>query len=504
MSNDENPKKWTIIIIAQIDDDVKWEYTELEEAIISYYRKDGNLRYKIFEFNQRDGSFVIREPKMNGSVPALEEISSGTDFYKKETLINFFSDVLTDHESDRLMLITWGHGSGFSFFHHGDPENELQNGPNFSGTKTGNYIIHGLDKNIPGSKKKKYSLRNILFSQHIANLSVDKATLKNFRFDQKVVERIRKNELDELYSRLENLYTAEDLAYIFNAAFGRKKVDVFIANNCWMNTFETGSALKDQVTVYAAPQTIVPFAGINYDKLFRAVKMHPDIKPLELAYNITDNYALKYTDGNSFAKNFKKNRSYIDIRELSLSVNYLPKYNEIIKCLKRLCRHLVDKLDKKNPVLRNSYLKRIDIARSFCGDFTHQANYIDFTNFFCELIKGFQGDDPGELKDIYYDFFYAKNQALLSILNPGKLFSFMPEYFYSQSPQMFSIYFPPRSGRTKLQNKFIQHAYFKTKFKNVFKDDKLIDKDLIAKEPMDMRKGWIEFLSTYLDIEILN
>jgi hypothetical protein len=285
--------------------------------------------------------------------------------------------------------------------------------------------------------------------------------------------------VEQLKKRLEDLYTAEEIAGILEKSFGEKKVDVFIANNCWMNTFEAGCALMDQVNVYAAPQTIVPFAGIDYEKLFAALEENPNILPKDLAANITENYILKYRSKNKLAEKFEQERSYIEVDELSISVNSLPKYNLIIPCVKKLGKYLSDSLKNDKP----EFTKKIDIARSFCGDLTHQGYYIDFTNFLCELLKGFQGSDPGTLKDIYYEFFDAKTKSQLSVLNPGRLFNFMPEYFYSMSPQMFSIYFPLRTGRTELQNTFIKDAYFKTSIKEKCPE-------------------WINFLSAYLDIPL--
>ena len=246
------------------------------------------------------------------------------------------------------------------------------------------------------------------------------------------------------------MISAEDLADILKHTFDNKYVDILIANNCWVNMFEAGWALKDNVAIYAAPQVIIPFAGINYNKLFEVLP-DEDLSAADLALNITDNFISKYFPSKAnedfqFAKSFQEKYD-IDIRQLSISVNDLREYKSITNIINKLSLYLKDKLE--DPTTRKTFLNKIDIARSYCGDLSQQGvSYIDFTNFFTELLKSFQTDDPGKLRDLYYEFFYAKDKALLSILNPGDLFRFMPEYFYSQSPQMFSIFFPSRIGYT--------------------------------------------------------
>jgi len=479
-------KKWTIFIIAQVVDEntqvekmtTDFEYKDFMQKIQKNSKKAKNLKFNILEFHQSTNTCIIKKSALRLQ---NNKTLKGMDFYKPKTITDFFKNAIADEtntkEERHHMVILWGHGSGFNFFHQHDKNNEQKNGRNFSGTKTGNYIINEDDDISYKSQQRKVNLRNVLINQHIANLSFGKGL-----FQRTSSENIKLS--NKLTKRLDKLYTAEQLAKILNAT--GKKVDVLIANSCWMNTIETTVALKDKVKIYAAPQTIVPFAGIDYDRLFTALDKNPGMTKRELAENLTNNYIAKYTDDSSFAKKFKRNRSYIDAGELSLSVIHLDKiekeypFDEILNCINDLGNHLSKQL--QNAVIKDYYQERIDIARSFCGDFTHQGNYIDFTNFFCELIKSFQGSDPGLLKDIYKRFFLAKNKTLLSIVNPGKLFNFMPDFFYSQSPQMFSIYFPPRTGRSELQNKFISKGYFgKNKFS-------------------EKCTGWIQFLSTYLNI----
>ena len=472
--------QWTVGIIAQVQDELSdFEYNAFEKTI-KKRSDDVNLNYVIFYFNQGTRKSQIKILNKYKDDFDTTDISGENALYEPDQLVKFLRDNIAG-KSDRYMLITWGHGAGLGFFAHDDNEKEPRKGGNSTGTKTANaYLIKELQTKQQYSQNRKIrkdNRRYNLISQHIANSSIG--------------SRAFSEEGEELEKILASVISSKNLANILRESFGTTKIDLFIANSCFMNTFEAGYAFMDQVRIYAAPQTIVPFAGINYDSLFAALEDNPDLNMTELAQEITDNYATKYTAKNSFTKEFKLKRKYIDTRELTISVNNLSafkgdkenknpekRYRGVIECIDKFGNHLVGLLQRDAKEGNDNYRRKIDIARSFCGDFTHSANYIDFTNFFCELIKSFQDEDLGELKNIYYDFYWAKEQTVLSIYSSERLFSFMPEYFYSQSPQMFSIYFPQRTGRTKLQKDF-SREYCETTFK---------DKDF----------GWVNFLKTYL------
>jgi hypothetical protein len=177
---------------------------------------------------------------------------------------------------------------------------------------------------------------------------------------------------------------------------------------------------------------------------------------------------------NSNEKSDENSAIDIDVRQISISVNHLKNYgkerkiSEVINnaekqeldndgisgIINKLSDFLIEKL--QNPREKKYYLERIDIARSYCGDFTQQGvSFVDFTSFFCELIKGFQGEEADELKELYKQFFLLKDESLLSLLSPPELFRLMPTDFYTQSPQMFSIFFPSRFGRSDATVRFM-------------------------------------------------
>jgi hypothetical protein len=248
---------------------------------------------------------------------------------------------------------------------------------------------------------------------------------------------------------------------------------------------------------------VVPFAGINYRELFKELLtldysdnaiINP---PLKIARNVTENFLLKYLEREKQKEQEKKEGRInndgqdfdVDVRQISLSVTYLKYYGSkeytsdldmegISGIINKLAEYLITKLQSDQ---KKYYLERIDIARSYCGDFTQQGvSFVDFTSFFVELLKGFQANEVDELKDLYKQFFFLKEKSLLSLLSPGELFRFMPTDFYSQSPQMFSVFFPSRFGGSDAT----------TNFMNLYNDKNVRSKFQAA-------SLWDEFITEY-------
>ena len=141
--------------------------------------------------------------------------------------------------------------------------------------------------------------------------------------------------------------------------------------------FEVGWALKDWVDVYAAPQTVVPFSGINYIKLFEALLNIDDspnaLRPsVQIARNITENFLPKYIEAEMKRKKEDKDKKDkdkkediiirdVDVRQISISVNDLRNYDKISEIINQLGDFLIKKL--QSPAEKKYFLERIDIAK---------------------------------------------------------------------------------------------------------------------------------------------
>ncbi len=504
----QNKKTWTISIVAQTQEENRTEYDALREDIDE--NKCDELRFVIFQFNQKDQEAEIlekdgKDKKLCPKYLKKEKVS----LFDTERLTKFFNDdvLLDDKPSDYHMLITWGHGAGLGYFYF-DPQ---------TGSKTKNNIIGGrrnINVDIRDEDELKANNHDFLKNKRKLNMKTAHenlliANVKKPGDEEKfraVNESFMHEPHREEFKLRTKLLSADDLAYIMKNSFGEKneKINVFIANNCWVNMFEVGWTIKDWVDVYAAPQTVVPFGGINYKKLFNAlpnIDYSPDAEvraSIQIARNITENFLLQYEDLKKQSKNGEnldeklqqekktddKNgedlNENVDVRQISISVNHLKNYGipelekekrrkefedsngelyetsdkTMLGIINKLSNFLIRKL--QSPKDKKYFLERIDIARSYCGDFTQQGvSFVDFTSFFCELIKGFQTGEAEELKELYKQFFLLKEQCLLSILSPAELFRFMPTDFYTQSPQMFSIFFPSRFGKSDATENFM-------------------------------------------------
>lgn len=478
------PFKWTISIIAQIDDYNEWEYNNLLKTIewqdiinnsryvILEYRQGSKLKNTasiatVLELSQYEPAFKEnKEPakgRKNGKQPKVASIANENLLKKnmpvevasladEKLLKDFFNNWVLKEQSRYHMLITWGHGAGLGYFYYADdgkPKCNTLQKIKFKDAQRSKVKV----KDVP----RGYNRRACTCTQFAANVMEDASKINHLRslqadlnFEDYVRDNIDDSDYQEIINRTQ-LLTPSRLAGILKGCY-KKPINVFIANNCFTNMFEAGYALRDAVEVYAASQSIVPFAGIDYGKLFESLDTTPKQDMSELAFNITDSLLPRYTNG-GFAKAFNVLRPDLNVRDFSLSVNMLKHYEDFKQIIDEIAKYLIEKLDSKEEGER--FAKKIDIARSFCGDFAQGVGFIDFTNFFTELIKSFQDENPGILKRLYKKFFFLKEKTLLSIVNPGSLFRFMPGDFYSQSPQIFSIFFPSKFKRSHVVDELI-------------------------------------------------
>src|SRR4030095_1501073 len=192
-----------------------------------------------------------------------------------------------------------------------------------------------------GFNKRRFNRRFVQHNQVGAHISIrlkDEARLKHLNelcYGKKyngspiTPEECFNDEKNRLqFERRNKFLTAEEFADIIQKGFRGEMINVYIANNCWTNMFETGYALRNCIEVYVASQSIVPFAGVDYGKLFDRMEENPELDTVELARRITDTFLARYSDG-SCATAFQKVRPDMNPRQFSISANNLKTYDGI-------------------------------------------------------------------------------------------------------------------------------------------------------------------------------
>ncbi|MBT1688132.1 clostripain-related cysteine peptidase [Dawidia soli] len=93
------------------------------------------------------------------------------------------------------------------------------------------------------------------------------------------------------------ILTMEELAWAIRCTFGKKKVDVAIMMNCYMQFFDAGYALRHSVKYLVAPEGHMDFEGYNYHYLFQVLNNDEHVTPRKIARLAVKSFASKvYTD----------------------------------------------------------------------------------------------------------------------------------------------------------------------------------------------------------------
>lgn len=402
---------WNIVILSSKDKHYETEYRNLMTDVTAM-KIHNNIRYIIYEYDHDAGpenTKIFEFPFTNERV----EISAKdhSDLYKKEDLINFFKNVVIRSNSEgilnRYMIITWGHGAGLGVFAKIET-------PPLKKVLHHDMEVAVMDENI--FKLAKETADQIVLQQVFLNANnlINEIDLhSNFSPIIKTFElagNLKKN--DENLNALESfkealtatippqlkMLSGANLADIFSQSFPKEaKVDVLITVNCYTQCLEFGNRLRDAVSLLVAPQTMIPFEGINYYQLFKYINDNRDrrIETGQIARNITSCFWSKY-DLVDLDTEFSKNYPGFPLKATSFSCNNLAIYADIESVIGET-GHILNQLCVYEKIKIKFFITR---ARNRCQDLTASGDYgmIDFTVFFQNIIS-ILNTRKDELKD---------------------------------------------------------------------------------------------------------
>lgn len=443
-----NKYLWTVCIIVQYEDKFKNEYQEIVSGITSLPTKP-HIRYVLFKYVRENNAaeIITFAPGGNNNKwkSACSVISVDVDaFYNDLTALKkFFSQHVLNEESERHMLVTWGHGQGLGFFPY-DKRKEIPGEKSFRTWSSG--VV-----------KENYEFLMALQ----ANLSIEipPNTLNNQT--NRLLE-FAGFQIKEGYSA-EKVYTvsAENLAEILRETFGPRKIEIFIAVNCYMQMLETGYSLQEQIEVFVAPQTVFPASGINYFHLFQLLGNSPHSSVVEIAQNVIDGYDIKYTP--AFIQNLIISRpaigySSFNFDNVAYSANFLHIYDKLLLLVNRLSHILISQPKAKaTGVPTHSLVKSV---RKSCRNLTSRVEnfehgFIDLTHFYDLLMSS--------VNDLYllrckkqYDM--ARMECIKAGIKKYRKQEQPDRKGRLGNPQFLTIFFPPAKVGGRLQE--IGDTYF--------------------------------------------
>lgn len=308
--------------------------------------------------------------------PISEEDSF--DITNPDSIKKFFKDtILEKNVAERYMLFTWDHGGGYGIFR------ETPDDPPAPIAGRGIELVPLQKMNLPTP---------VVVSNNIQN---------NNLTDQ------------------ENVLTMDELATAIEEAFGKKKIELVVMLNCYMQFFDTGYALRRNIKYLIAPESYIFFKGYNYEFIFRKLSQEPDLSTRKLAEYIVNSFELKLYDD--------FNEGITAKGTTALFANDVTYYSRFADYIDQLAGALQKELDKSKP--------EIIMARVNTPPVSGASHLVDFFYLVQNLQKSLGNNWQREL---ITNLKMLKKKAIIAQYI-GNDFSNSPG---SANPSGFSIYFP--------------------------------------------------------------
>lgn len=393
-------RKWTVAII-MVTDGLRWfEYNDLEQSILNVVTKQGidkiNVEYLIFFHDQTFGNNYVKE--------LVAEDGYFSFAYKNvcqpqkdlgEAIANFLANDIA--KDTRLMIINWGHGAGLGFF-----------------TSKKNNCTSEETRN---SGKKALAAKSFALTYFPEIFNAEKKTDNNDK---------------------ENLVilSAFELASIYKNGLKNRKAEILLNINCYVQMIEVGLEFCGIAEYMIAPQTSIPFTGINYEYLFHSMEKTPDVPSEIVIEYCLGRFEEKYAAEN-FVQNLKTRSGDPEISDVSISAIRLDEqnYTELINLIEAFACYLL-------KILNPEIIGHIEQARANCETFGTNDEFgcIDLTYFLFNLnylvqdpvINGFYQKLKIIRKSIVERIYYASRENYSSIYSTRTI----------ASPFFISIFFP--------------------------------------------------------------
>jgi hypothetical protein len=480
--NNDTRYSWTVSVIAIYNENeiaLKNAYDEFEESIRSIQNPNKDIGFVIFFYNSNTETAEIRKSRVINRANVLDTYENWgkVDIYenKHKVLKKFFRNhvaktSIEDNEEHKHIVITWGHGAGLGFM-----KQEMEK-----------RLAHIYDaRALPGDENKSPEIAKIASRIYntcylTTNLSLNKGdeiydNIKKYVFDLVGFNGLRDDEKD-MRVEVEKLFrviTASELADIIEHGLKKDKsrvniagvvkplssgikVQIMLCLTCYVNMIETSFGLKDVINIYISPQTDIPFYGYNYKRLFELLNQDRSVSEIDISFNITHNYLIKYLEPKIKSDILSKPELFpIDYKDgVSFSATYLRDCHAIALKIRDLI-DFIRKISKKKilnngltieEIIKKARFKCLSLAKMGASD----IGIIDYQNFITEVFLCFE-----RVNFSRFDRFFASDQ-IISDYTPGSscrsvyisgLFNFI-----SPSPGSYSIFFPnvPLSPEEKI------------------------------------------------------
>jgi hypothetical protein len=230
--------------------------------------EDYKYTYSIREYSQSEDGIGLTYTEIK---PAAIDLSNRNAW--KDAFIYIFSH----YEAQKRILITWSHGKGFGLDYNTAKELKIEGLSEYS-----------PDNLIETKNTIHFASNSILDQKKISSPDFHAGKIQESDFSSFESSKI-------MPCGKANIIWIQEIADILSSSLPQhKKLDILMMVNCNMQMIDNGFILKDKVHYLIAPESVFPYYGYNYKRLFNLLRKYPGITNKLLARKITEDFLIKY------------------------------------------------------------------------------------------------------------------------------------------------------------------------------------------------------------------
>lgn len=440
--------KWTVLFLVHASDRNTGKYAHELFTILESTNCSKEIKvlvlYGSLQSSDSKGykiQVTLKEMSKNDSsnTQSLKEIKNWgvIDMGDDKKLGPIFFEIRNKYPSERLLLFTWDHGSGFGIF----KTNPIE--PVAHTKKSSDVHKRGLDPDdslkpvdiCNPNSVNSYTKRSFINEEDdyrseggdqlivITNERVQEIHTREFgELKRDYKEKVKTSMLTN--DELRNTIKYDDVRK--KPCSDTKKVDLLIMMNCLMQMIETGYALHDAVEYLVAPETCIFWAGYDYKKIINKLCSDPDIGTEAVARYSIDTIK-SYYQTTTYKKSFD---------DLVISLVKPENSKEVKNKIDRIAGELCNDLHVLKSDVKNTRNNCMDLSRKYVQGVPY--HYIDFVHFLFCLSKKVSRlkKSMDELKKIIAGY-------VIHIFKGGNYDALSKEEIGLVNG--FTIYFPPTS-----------------------------------------------------------
>jgi hypothetical protein len=364
--------EWLLLVFVHNIDEADFHSTvkDLENEL----KANGSISIKVLmiidEFSLNRGSVfktILKElvPDLkNPNQYRFEDKPHPFQFTDGRAWVELLKFINCVHPSGRIILLTLSHGNAVGLSRQPAPDKPAQ----LVISKTRHLLVRTTLLNSFFQREKFADFQKVISEVNGVRTSYTSIPLTTATECKKI----------------ETLWITE-LANALKDGFGNRKISIALMANCYMQTFDTGWLLRNQVEYLIAPETAIIAASYNIQALMKTLQATPKIDTEELAKTILPALRKKM-DTVYYSDHYKKLGVFTNNLEYYTVLKFF--FEKIAYCIATCSETEMQQIKDK----RNKYVYNVSADPPHLGSASETVETVDLNHFFSLLPDIFKSN----------------------------------------------------------------------------------------------------------------